>query len=72
MIQGAIGGIIATILIIIFNSFLVDYITLLQVRRWPGGTVLVPIFSLLFAGIVIGWLGSRFATRRFVKKVELH
>jgi len=72
IIQGAIGGIIASIIIVVFNSFLVDYISLLQVHRWPGDTVLVPISLLLLAGMIIGWLGSRFATRRFIKKVELH
>lgn len=72
IIQGAIGGVIASILIIVFNSFLVDYISLLQVRRWPGGTALLPVSMLLLLGIIIGWLGSRFATRRFIKKVELH
>lgn len=72
IIQGAIGGVISSVIIIVFNTFLVDYISLLQVRRWPGGTALLPIGMLLVVGIIIGWLGSRFATRRFIKKVELH
>lgn len=72
IIQGAIGGVIASIIIVVFNSLLVDYIELLQVRRWPGGTALIPVGMLMITGIVIGWLGSRFATRRFIKKVELH
>jgi cell division transport system permease protein len=72
MIQGLIGGVIASIILVLFNSFLVDYISLLQVRPWPGGTAVIPVVLLLVAGIVIGWLGSRFATRRFIKKVELH
>lgn len=72
MIQGIIGGVIAAIIIVAFNTFLTDYISLLQIRRWPGGTALLPVIVLLLAGVVIGWLGSRFATRRFIKKVELH
>lgn len=72
MIQGLIGGVVASILIVTFNAFLLDYISLLQVRRWPGGSVFVPILLLLVIGLFIGWFGSRFATRRFIKKVDLH
>jgi cell division transport system permease protein len=72
MIQGLIGGVIASIILVTFNIFLVDYISLLQVREWPGGTAFIPILLLLVLGVIIGWLGSRFATRRFIKKVELH
>ena len=72
IIQGLIGSLIAILIIVVFNSFLVDYIDLLAQRAWPGGTALIPVVLLLLAGAIIGWLGSRFATRRFIKKVELH
>jgi len=72
MIQGLIGGVIASAIVILLNSFLLDYISLLGVRRWPGGNPVFFVLLLLAVGIFIGWLGSRVATRRFIKKVPLH
>jgi cell division transport system permease protein len=72
MIQGLIGGVIASAIVLFLNSFLLDYISLLQIRRWPGGTPVLSVLALLAVGIFIGWLGSRVATRRFIKKVPLH
>lgn len=72
MIQGLIGGAVASVIVIMLNSFLLDYISLLQIRRWPGGTPVLAVLLLLTVGIFIGWLGSRVATRRFIKKVPLH
>lgn len=72
MIQGLIGGAIASVIVIMMNSFLLDYISLLEIRRWPGGTPVVSVLLLLAIGMFIGWLGSRVATRRFIKKVPLH
>jgi cell division transport system permease protein len=72
MIQGLIGGAVASVIVIMLNSFLLDYISMLDIRRWPGGTPIISVLLLLAIGMFIGWLGSRVATRRFIKKVPLH
>lgn len=72
VIQGVIGGVISSIIIVVFNTFLVNYVSLLQLRQWPGGSPLLSVLGLLVLGVIIGLVGSRFATRRFIKKVSLH
>jgi cell division transport system permease protein len=72
MIQGLIGGVVSAIIVILLNSFLLDYISLIEINRWPGGSPIISVLALLGMGMFIGWLGSRVATRRFIKKVPLH
>lgn len=70
MLQGLLAGLIAAGLIWGLYQVVIDYLPQLAVPGqygeyyFAGGIVLL--------GVVLGWLGSYFAVRRFIKNVELN
>lgn len=70
MAQGVIAGLISGGIVGLFYRLLADYLPQLQSAALPLGWVTAGV--LVGVGIVLGWLGSFFAVRRFIKNVPLH
>lgn len=68
--QGIVAGVIAGTVVGVFYRLLADYLPQLEGTglplEWIAGGMLVAL------GIVLGWLGSFFAVRRFIRNVPLH
>lgn len=68
--QGILAGLIAGTVVGVFYRLLADYLPQLGAvgvpLEWAAGGVLVVL------GIVLGWAGSFFAVRRFIRNVPLH
>lgn len=68
--QGAVAGVVASIVVWALYGALSSYLPQLE-----GSDALLLFglaFLLLVVGVLLGWLGSFFAVRRFVKNVALH
>ena len=72
MLQGLLGGIVASIMVWVLHRLVVTLIPMSDLKSWPGGTPIIGIVLLLLIGLLLGWLGSYIATQRFIKNVQLH
>lgn len=70
MAQGIIAGVVAAVVLSGIYGFLRDYIP--QMSAISGGTGFLLILLQIAFGVFIGWAGSLFAVRRFIKSVSLH
>ncbi len=70
MTQGIIAGVISGGIVGLFYRLLADYLPQLESAALPLGWVIAGV--LIGVGVVLGWLGSFFAVRRFIKNVPLH
>ncbi len=68
--QGLIAGTAAALLLWGLHALLAGYVTQVGSFGALGGLLLA--LALIGLGVVLGWLGSYFAVRRFVKHVALH
>lgn len=71
LFQGMLGGAIAGFIVWSLHLALLRYIPLLEAQGWPGGHPAVMITALVLLGMLLGLLGSWFATRRFIRKVAV-
>ena len=70
MAQGAIAGAAAAMVLSVIYGVLRGYIP--QMSEISAGTgFMITFFQLLF-GLFLGWAGSLFAVRRFIRSVSLH
>ena len=69
LLQGGLAGLIASGLVWGAYYLLASYVTLLAMPAWEMGAALAGIFV---AGLLLGWIGSFMAVRRFIKNVALH
>ncbi len=67
--QGVVAGIIAGGFIWLVYSALVSYLPQIALAEWDLAILLAGI---LVTGLLLGWIGSFMAARRFIKKVALH
>ena len=69
MLQGLLAGLLAGILLWATYLVLLDYIPQLAMPAW---TLLVMLVGVTLCGLLLGWLGSFVAARRFIRNVALH
>lgn len=67
--QGVVAGTIASVLVWTLYGAMAGYLPQLSVSFWVLLLLAILIISI---GALLGWLGSFFAVRRFVKNVALH
>jgi cell division transport system permease protein len=72
VLQGLLGGMIASAVVWGLHTLLIDYIPLLAGSNWPYGNPTFTFAFLVVLGAVLGWLGARFAAQRFIRNVSLH
>jgi len=70
MAQGLIAGASAAVVLSLIYGFLQDYIPQMSSISASTGAVMT-VFQMLF-GLSLGWAGSFFAVRRFIRTVSLH
>jgi cell division transport system permease protein len=68
MVQGLVAGSVASVLLWGLYRFSTSYVPGLS--EVGGLWLVIPV--LLVSGVLLGWVGSFFAVRRFVKNVALH
>lgn len=71
VLQGLVAGIVASLLVWALYVALQGMIPNLGSSGWPGGSAIVTLGSLTLIGVLLGWLASWIAVRRFIKKVRL-
>ncbi len=67
--QGVVAGGIASVVVWLLYGVMASYLPQLSVSFWA---LLMLAFFITGAGAFLGWAGSFFAVRRFIKKVALH
>jgi cell division transport system permease protein len=68
-VQGALAGTVASVLVWILYGVMTGYVP--QMALSFGALLLIAV-ALISSGALLGWLGSFFAVRRFLKNVALH
>ena len=69
VLQGVLAGLIASLIVWGLYSMLSNYLPQLT----TSGLILISLFvGVTVAGGFLGWIGSAFAVRRFIKNVQLH
>lgn len=71
MVQGFIAGLIAAGVLWGGMVGLEQYLPQLGRLTWPGGDVRWTIGGVIPLGVILGYFGSRLASRRFIKQVAL-
>ncbi len=69
VLQGFIAGIVASGLVVGVYSLLSAYLPQLSLSPF---LIILLVAGVTLAGIALGWLGSAFAVRRFIRNVQLH
>ncbi len=72
LVQGLLGGLVGAAFMSGLNAALAWIIPQLRNQPWPGGHPIVLMIALVGFGLVLGWLGSLFAVRKFVRSVTLN
>ena len=67
--QGVVAGGIASVVVWLLYGVMASYLPQLSVSFWA---LLVLAFLIIGTGAFLGWAGSFFAVRRFIKNVALH
>ena len=67
--QGVVAGGIASVVVWLLYGVMASYLPQLSVSFWA---LLVLAFLITGTGAFLGWAGSFFAVRRFIKNVALH
>jgi cell division transport system permease protein len=70
--QGFIAGVVATFVVWGGYRLLEDYLVQLAALQWPGGSPLILALGLIPVGVILGYIGSWMAARRFIRDVALH
>ena len=69
MLQGSLAGLIASGIVWGAYRLLASYVILLAMPPWQMAMALAGIFT---TGLLLGWIGSFMAVRRFIRNVALH
>ena len=73
MFQGLIAGSLAGLLIVLIFSLAVPaFVPQLGVLSWPFGRWYYLVTGVVVLAILMGWLGSRWAARRFIKETKVY
>lgn len=70
--QGLVAGLAGSLVLLGLNTVIIAFIPQLASEPWPGGNPVLTILVIIAFGVVLGWLGSLFAVRRFIKRVTLN
>jgi len=71
VVQGAAAGALACALVALLYGLLLEAVPQLQEQAWPGGSPLLALAGLFALGVLLGWLGSWLAVRRFIRSVRI-
>lgn len=69
ILQGLIAGLLASVLVVGVYTLLASYLPQLALSNV---LTLVLVVGVTLAGVGLGWVGSAFAVRRFIRNVQLH
>lgn len=69
MAQGLLAGVLAAVVLLGFYSLIADYLP--QVGGSSSTAILLVDLGVICCGVLLGWLGSLFAVRRFLHNVAL-
>jgi cell division transport system permease protein len=69
--QGLAGGLIAALLVWPLYAGLQEMVEGLSGRGWPGGSPFVALGGIVLLGVLLGWLASWVAVRRFIRRERL-
>ncbi len=69
VVQGVVAGAGASVLVWLLYGAMAGYVPALGVSAWA---LLLLGLGIVGAGALLGWIGSFFAVRRFIKQVALH
>jgi cell division transport system permease protein len=73
MFQGLIAGSIAGLLIVLIFSVIVPaFVPQLGVLSWPFGRWYFLVMGVVLLAIIMGWLGSRWAARKFIRETRVY
>ena len=73
MFQGLIAGSLAGLLIILIFSLAVPaFVPQLGVLSWPFGRWYYMVAGVVLLAVLMGWLGSRWAARRFIRETRVY
>lgn len=73
VLQGLIAGIFASAIILLLFEWLVPYfIPQLGVLSWPFGRWYYLIGGVILLAVTMGWWGSRWAARKFIKETTVY
>lgn len=71
IVQGAAAGLVACVLVGVVYGVLLDAVPQLRPQAWPGGSPVFALGALFVLGVLLGWLGSWIAVRRFIRSVRI-
>lgn len=73
MFQGLIAGSLAGLLIVLIFSLAVPaFVPQLGVLSWPFGRWYYLVAGVVVLAVLMGWLGSRWAARRFIRETRVY
>lgn len=73
MFQGVIAGTLAaTLIIILFEWIVPQLVPQIGVLSWPFGRWYFLTGAVLLLAVILGWLGSRWAARKFIKETKVY
>lgn len=73
ILQGLIAGALAAALVfLIFEWIVPQYISQLGVLGWPYGRWYYLTGGVILLSIIMGWMGSRWAARRFIRETTVY
>lgn len=68
--QGVLAGLVAALVLMLLYTFVADYLP--QVGGRSAFVTFLLTFGVVVTGMLLGWLGSLLAVRRFIQNVALH
>lgn len=71
IVQGAAAGLLACLLVTPLYGLVLRAIPQLHEMGWPGGSPIFLLVALFLTGLLMGWLGSWIAVRRFIRTVRI-
>lgn len=71
ILQGLIAGVVGAVVVWALYTGMQELVVGLGAEGWPGGSAFLTLSGLILLGVLLGWLASWIAVRRFVKKVRL-
>ena len=71
ILQGFLAGVLGAFIVWLLYTGLQRLVVGLGAEGWPGGSAFLSLFGLVLLGVLLGWLASWIAVRRFIKKVRL-
>ncbi len=71
ILQGLIAGVVAAVVVWALYTGMQGLVVGLGAEGWPGGSAFLTLSGLILLGVLLGWLASWVAVRRFIRKVRL-